>query len=163
MVKFLYMMSSGWFYTVCVKIQIMYKYWGSFKSVRYFQASCSFHFCTWCVIVLMPPDQMIGAYCFCPVCLSVCLSVVNFNLCYKFWTVRDRDFIFGMHTAAYSTYDALSNINKINYLVTLTMTFMLKITFCNFFTADGKVFHKHMYFITFSDAAKVTVLMLFKN
>ena len=30
--------------------------------------------------------------------LSVCLSVVNFNLRYNFWTVRDRDFIFGMHT-----------------------------------------------------------------
>ena len=45
---------------------------------------------------------MIGAYCFCPVCLfvclSVCLSVVNFNLRYNIWTVRDRDFIFGMHT-----------------------------------------------------------------
>ena len=32
------------------------------------------------------------------VCLSVCLSVVNFNLRYIFWTVRDRDFIYGMHT-----------------------------------------------------------------
>ena len=54
----------------------------------------------------MPPDRMIGAYCFCPVCLfvrlSVCLSVwlsvVNFNLRYNIWTVRDRDFILGMHT-----------------------------------------------------------------
>ena len=32
------------------------------------------------------------------VCLFVCLSVINFNLHYNFWTVRDRDFIFGMHT-----------------------------------------------------------------
>ena len=32
------------------------------------------------------------------VCLFVCLSVVDFNLRYMFWTVRDRDFIFGMHT-----------------------------------------------------------------
>ena len=32
------------------------------------------------------------------VCLSLCLSVVNFNLRYNFWTVKDRDFIFGMHT-----------------------------------------------------------------
>ena len=32
------------------------------------------------------------------VCLFVCLSVVNFNIPYNFWTVRDRDFIFGMHT-----------------------------------------------------------------
>ena len=29
--------------------------------------------------------------------LSVCLSVVNFNIRYNFWTVRGRDFIFGMH------------------------------------------------------------------
>ena len=47
-----------------------------------------------------------GAYCFCPVCLFVrlsvclfvCLSVVNFNIRYNFWTVTGRDFIFGMHT-----------------------------------------------------------------
>ena len=32
------------------------------------------------------------------VCLFVCLSVVNFNLRYNFWTVSDRDFIFGMRT-----------------------------------------------------------------
>ena len=32
------------------------------------------------------------------VCLFVCLSVVNFNLRYNFWTIRDSDFIFGMHT-----------------------------------------------------------------
>ena len=49
------------------------------------------------------PDQMVGAYCYCPVCLFVCLFVclsvvVNFNLRYNFWTIRDRDFIFGMHT-----------------------------------------------------------------
>ena len=56
--------------------------------------------------LFMSPDRMIGAYCFCSVCLFVCLSVflfvcpsvVNFNLRFYFWTVRDRDFIFGMHT-----------------------------------------------------------------
>ena len=30
--------------------------------------------------------------------MSVCLSVVNFNLRYNFWIVKDKDFIFGMHT-----------------------------------------------------------------
>ena len=30
--------------------------------------------------------------------LFVCLFIVNFNLRYNFWTVRDRYFIFGMHT-----------------------------------------------------------------
>ena len=52
--------------------------------------------------LFMPPIEWSGAYCFCPVCLSVCLfvclSVVNFNIRYNFWTVRGRDFIFGMHT-----------------------------------------------------------------
>ena len=46
-------------------------------------------------------DRMIGGILFLSclsVCLTVCLSVVNFNLCYNFWTIRDRDFIFGMHT-----------------------------------------------------------------
>ena len=40
--------------------------------------------------ILMLLVQMIGAYCFCPVCLSGCMSVVNFNLkslCYKFFTI----------------------------------------------------------------------------
>ena len=32
------------------------------------------------------------AYCFC----LVCLSVVNFNLCYNFWIVRNGEFVFGM-------------------------------------------------------------------
>ena len=48
--------------------------------------------------IFMPPDWMIGAYYFCPVFLFVCVSFVNFNLHYNFWTVRDRDFMFGMHT-----------------------------------------------------------------
>ena len=30
--------------------------------------------------------------------LSAFLSVVNFNVRYNFWIVRDRDFIFGLHT-----------------------------------------------------------------
>ena len=38
-----------------------------------------------------------SVYCFCLVCMLVSLSVVNFNIRYNFWTVRDRDFIFGMH------------------------------------------------------------------
>ena len=42
-----------------------------------------------------------GASSFCPVCLSVRLSVCetetkNFNLGHNFWTVRDRVFIIGM-------------------------------------------------------------------
>ena len=36
---------------------------------------------------------------FYPVCLFVCLSLAkNFNLGHNFWTIRDIDFIFGMHT-----------------------------------------------------------------
>ena len=32
-----------------------------------------------------------GAYCFCPVCLPVCLStLLVFNIRYNFWTVRDK-------------------------------------------------------------------------
>ena len=32
------------------------------------------------------------------VCLFVCLYVVNIKIRYTFWTKRDRDFIFDMHT-----------------------------------------------------------------
>ena len=41
--------------------------------------------------------KLSGTYCFCPVCVFF-LSVANFNISYNFWTVRDRDFIFCMHT-----------------------------------------------------------------
>ena len=48
-------------------------------------------------INFLHPNRMISGILFLS-CLSVCLSVVNFNLHYNIWTVRDRDFIFGMHT-----------------------------------------------------------------
>ena len=52
------------------------------------------------VLFLCPQIEWSGAYCFCPFCLFVCLSVVNFNLrSYNFWTIRDRDFIFGIETS----------------------------------------------------------------
>ena len=53
--------------------------------------------------------------------LSVCFSVVNLNLRYNLWTVGDRDFILGMHTPLMT----LSNDNKSNDLVILTLTFEL--------------------------------------
>ena len=48
-------------------------------------------------LLFMPLDRMMGCILFLS-CLFVCLSVVNFNLCCDFWTLRDRDFISGMHT-----------------------------------------------------------------
>ena len=44
---------------------------------------------------------------------------------------------------AYSTNDALLNDTKVNELVTLTFTFVLKITFSDSVAAGGIVFHKH--------------------
>ena len=49
-------------------------------------------------LFLCPRIEWSGAYWFCPVCLSVYLSVVNFNLRFNFWTVRDWDFIYSMRT-----------------------------------------------------------------
>ena len=51
---------------------------------------------SWFRPILCPQIKWSGAYCCWSFCPSVCLSVVNFNLCYNFWTVRDRDFIFGI-------------------------------------------------------------------
>ena len=63
---------------------------------------------------------------FCPICLFVCLSVVNFILRYNFWTVRDRSRLHILY--AYSTNDALSNVTKVNDLMTLNMlTLTLKV------------------------------------
>ena len=91
-----------------------------------------------------------------------CLSVVNFNLRYNL-AVRDRDFIFGMHTPlmmpfqmsprswhAYSTNDALSKDTKVNDLVTLTLTLKLKIAFWTLLPLGAYfVFHKHILIFSF--------------
>ena len=66
-------------------------------------------------------------------CVFVCLSVVNFNLRYNFWTVRDRDFIFGMHTPLMTPFE----------MTPRSMTLKLKITFFYFVAAGGIEFHKH--------------------
>ena len=50
------------------------------------------------------------------------------------------------HAYSTSTCSALSNDTKVNDLVTLTMTFMLKIAFSDF-VASG-VFHKYIFFIS---------------
>ena len=54
--------------------------------------------------------------------LSVRLSVANFNLRYDFYCKRQRLNIWH----AYSTYNTLSNDTKVNDIVTLTVTFVLK-------------------------------------
>ena len=56
--------------------------------------------------------------------LTVCLSVVNFNLCYN---QRKRKRLHNWY--AYSTTDALSIDTKVNDLVTLNLNFVLKIVF----------------------------------
>ena len=46
----------------------------------------------------------------------------------------------------YSTNDALSNDTKVIDLVTLTLTYVLRIAFLDFVATGGIVFHEHMYF-----------------
>jgi len=49
----------------------------------------------------MSPTTIVGAYCFCPVYLLVCLSVGLFaptlTFCHNFCNIEDSNFIFGMH------------------------------------------------------------------
>ena len=74
------------------------------------------------------PDQMIRSILFLSclfVCRSVCLSVVNFKIHYNFWTVRERGFIFGMHTQLMMPFQTTNT--KVNNLVTFTLTLVLNI------------------------------------
>ena len=73
---------------------------------------------------------------FCPVCLSVCLSVVNFNLRYNFWTIRGRDFIFGMHTPLMIPFQMTPRSMT---LWPWLLTFVLKIAFLDFVATGGIV------------------------
>ena len=86
----------------------------SVKDIANFQHEGGFPCpCTMSWLIFMPTDGMIRGILFLSclfvclsiclsvcvsVCVSVCLSVVKFYLPYKFGTVRDRDFIFCMHT-----------------------------------------------------------------
>ena len=51
------------------------------------------------------------------VCLSVCGSVTlwqkNFNLGHNFWTVRDKDFIFGIHTQLMKSFQMIPRSMKL--------------------------------------------------
>ena len=47
---------------------------------------------------------------------------------------------------AYSNNDGFSNDNKVNDLLTLTLTSMLKIAFSDSVASGGIVFHKHIDF-----------------
>ena len=118
-----------------------------------FKNQCSFtkYDSSWNITkYLMSPDRMIEGilifaclFVFLSLCLFVCL-LSTLNLRYNFWTVRDRDFIFGMH--AYSTNDALSNDTKVNDLVTLTLTSKLKIPFSTLLPPGHSVSQTHLDF-----------------
>ena len=54
--------------------------------------------------------------------------------------VRDRDFIYGVHTQLMMPFQMTPRSG------TLTLTFVLKIAFLDFVATGGIVFHKHMYF-----------------
>ena len=69
--------------------------------------------------------------------LSVCLLFINLNLRYNFWTVRDRDSIFGMYISRMM--NAVSIDTKILDLVTITVANMLKIAFFELFLLPGTV------------------------
>ena len=58
---------------------------------------------------------------FCPACLFICLSFVNFNRHYYIWIVRDRDLIFDMHTPPMISFQMTPRS------MALTLTFVLKI------------------------------------
>ena len=49
----------------------------------------------------------------------LCLSGVNFNLCFKFRTIKDRDYTFGTHTSILMPFQRTQK-------VTVTLTFRQK-------------------------------------
>ena len=74
------------------------------------------------------------------VCLFIFLSVVNFYFCYNFLTVRERDFIFGMHTSLMTAFQMTTRS------MTLTLTLKLKIAFCTLLPPGHSVSQTHLCF-----------------
>ena len=60
----------------------------------------------------------------------------NFNLRQNFWNMRYRDFLFGMHTLINET---LSHVIRVDDLMTVTMTFFLRIYILDFVAAGGLI------------------------
>ena len=84
------------------------------------------------------PQKGIWGIKFCPFCLSVSLWQKNCNLGHNFLFVGDRVFIFGMHTQLMKPFhQGQWPFTKVNDLVTLTMTFILKIANFDFVAAGG--------------------------
>ena len=72
--------------------------------------------------------------------LFVCLfSTLTFTITFELYEVE----LHILH--AYSTNDDLSNNTKVNDLVTLTQTFVLKIAFSDFVATWSIVLHKHVF------------------
>ena len=80
------------------------------------------------------------------VCVFVCLSVVNTNLCYNFWTIRDRDshFIYGMYTPLMIPFQLKPR--SMTLWPWLLLLNVLKIAFSDLIVTGDIMFHKHMYF-----------------
>ena len=90
--------------------------------------------------------------CFCPVYLSVAKKK-TYNLGNIVWTVRDEDFIFGMRTQRMVPFEMIpmvpfqipiSNDTKVNNIVILTVTFIIKITNLAFAATEAFVFNKQI-------------------
>ena len=60
-----------------------------------------------------------------------CLSVVNFSIHYNFWTIRDRDFIFGMRM------QLMTLFQMTQLSLTLTLTFSYLKSFFDFVAAGA--------------------------
>ena len=90
------------------------------------------------------PEWNSGAYSFCPVCDSVsdCDSVClwlcgkNFNLGHNFWTVKDRDSIFGIHTQLINPFQMTPR--------SMTLWPWPWYPILDFVAAGAFVFHKHI-------------------
>ena len=64
---------------------------------------------------------------------------------------------------AYSTKNAFSNDTKVKNIVSLMLTFVLKIAFSNFVDTRGTMFHKHMYSWNYGIQGHLVSVCLWKN
>ena len=104
-----------------------------------FYKTLSFTNSSFYIAIFYAPGSNDRGHSFCP----ACLSVVIFNICYNFWTIRDRDILFGMHTQLMMPFQMTPR-----YLVTLILTFVLKIVFFRLCCLRGlSVSQTHVFYI----------------
>ena len=72
--------------------------------------------------------------------MIVCLSLVIFNICYNFWTVKDRVFIIAIHTSLMTPFQNDTKVSDLDFYLCAENSFLGPLL------SGHSVSQKHVFF-----------------